>query len=162
MSFFFKKIEVSDDVSVSDVSVVIQYVYRRHFTKSYHKITAPAPCPVCFSILEALKPVCVTEADGVGWVLGTWVSGRPSVLLTAVPSWAPAAVHMACAMWHVADSLRPHGLYPAGSSVHGALQARIRSGLPCPPPGDLPDPGIKATSPALAGGCFTTEPPGKP
>ena len=33
------------------------------------------------------------------------------------------------------------------------------SGLPCPPPGDLPNPGIKATSlmsPALAGGFFTT------
>ena len=32
-------------------------------------------------------------------------------------------------------------------------------GLPCPPPGDLPDPGIKPlclTSPALAGGFFTT------
>ena len=39
------------------------------------------------------------------------------------------------------------------------------SGLPSPPPGDLPDPGIKPTSlmsPVLAGGCFTTEPPGKP
>ena len=38
------------------------------------------------------------------------------------------------------------------------------SGLPCPSPGDLPDPGIKPTSPvspALAGGFFTTEPPGK-
>ena len=33
------------------------------------------------------------------------------------------------------------------------------SGLPCPPPGDLPDPGIKPaslTSPALAGRFFTT------
>ena len=33
------------------------------------------------------------------------------------------------------------------------------SGLPCPPPGDLPDSGIKSvclTSPALAGGFFTT------
>ena len=33
------------------------------------------------------------------------------------------------------------------------------SGLPCPPPGDLPDPGIKPASfisPALAGGFFTT------
>ena len=32
------------------------------------------------------------------------------------------------------------------------------SGLPCPPPGDLPDPGIKPTSlmsPALAGVFFT-------
>jgi len=33
------------------------------------------------------------------------------------------------------------------------------SGLPCPPPGDLPDPGIEPeslTSSALAGGFFTT------
>ena len=36
------------------------------------------------------------------------------------------------------------------------------SGLPFPPPGDLPDPGIEPESPALAGGFFTTEPPGKP
>ena len=36
------------------------------------------------------------------------------------------------------------------------------SGLPFPPPGDLPDPGIEPVSPALAGGFFTTETPGKP
>ena len=36
------------------------------------------------------------------------------------------------------------------------------SGLPFPAPGDLPDPGIKPASPALAGGFFTTEPPRKP
>ena len=36
------------------------------------------------------------------------------------------------------------------------------SGLPFPPPGDLPDLGIELVSPALAGGFFTTEPPGKP
>ena len=35
------------------------------------------------------------------------------------------------------------------------------SGLPFTPPGDLPDPGIKPTSPALAGEFFITEPPGK-
>ena len=36
------------------------------------------------------------------------------------------------------------------------------SGLPFPSPGDLPRPGIEPTSPALVGGFFTTEPPGKP
>ena len=39
------------------------------------------------------------------------------------------------------------------------------TGLPHPPPGNLPDLGIKLaslTSPALAGRFFTTEPPGKP
>ena len=33
------------------------------------------------------------------------------------------------------------------------------SGVPCPPPGDLPDPGTESTSltsPALAGGLFIT------
>ena len=32
------------------------------------------------------------------------------------------------------------------------------SGVPFPSPGDLPDPGIKPASPALAGEFFTTEP----
>ena len=39
------------------------------------------------------------------------------------------------------------------------------SWLPCPPPGDLPDPGIKSVSPmspALEGRLFTTEPLKKP
>ena len=36
------------------------------------------------------------------------------------------------------------------------------SGLPFPSPGDLPDPGIKPVSLALAGRLFTTVPPGKP
>ena len=35
------------------------------------------------------------------------------------------------------------------------------SGLQFPSPGDLPDPGIKPTSPALASRFFATEPPGK-
>ena len=48
---------------------------------------------------------------------------------------------------------------PPGSSVHGILQARILEWVPCPPPGDIPNPGIKTASlrsPALAGGFFTT------
>ena len=36
------------------------------------------------------------------------------------------------------------------------------SELPSPSPGDLRSPGIKPMSPALAGGFFITEPPGKP
>ena len=39
------------------------------------------------------------------------------------------------------------------------------SGLPFPSPGDLPHPEkepVSLASPTLAGGFFTTEPPGKP
>ena len=34
------------------------------------------------------------------------------------------------------------------------------SGLPFPPPGNLPNPGIEPVSPTLAGGFFTTKPLG--
>ena len=36
------------------------------------------------------------------------------------------------------------------------------SGLPCPPPGDLPNPGIKPRSPELQADSLPSEPPGKP
>ena len=36
------------------------------------------------------------------------------------------------------------------------------SGLPFPPPGDLPNPGIKPGSPALQADPLLPEPPGKP
>ena len=42
-------------------------------------------------------------------------------------------------------------------SAHGVLQQECRSGLLCPPPGDLPNPGIKPKtpmSPTLAGRFF--------
>ena len=46
---------------------------------------------------------------------------------------------------------------PPGSSVHGFSRQKYWSGFPCPPPGDLPDPGIKPMSlmsPVLAGRLF--------
>ena len=52
-----------------------------------------------------------------------------------------------------------------GSSSVGFSRQEYWSGLPLPPPGDLPNPGIEPlspASPALAVIFFTTEPPGKP
>ena len=51
-----------------------------------------------------------------------------------------------------------------GSFVHGILQV-ILGGLPCPPPGLLPDPEIEPmslSSPALVDGFFTTSHLGRP
>ena len=42
------------------------------------------------------------------------------------------------------------------SSVHAILQAGVLSGLPFPSLENLPETQIKPTSPALAGGFFTT------
>ena len=43
----------------------------------------------------------------------------------------------------------------------GFTRQEYWNGLPFPSPADLPDPGIKPASPALAGRFFTREPPGK-
>ena len=48
---------------------------------------------------------------------------------------------------------------PPGSSVHGILQARTLEWLPFPPPGDLPNPGIKPRSPASQADSLPAEPP---
>ena len=55
----------------------------------------------------------------------------------------------------MSDYLQPYELLCPWDS-----RQEYRSGLPCPPPGDLPDPGIKPASimsPALAGRFFTTD-----
>ena len=62
--------------------------------------------------------------------------------------------------WGIPRTEEPGGLQFMGFS----LQERW-SGLPFPPPGDLPHSRIKPGSPAsvaLAGRFLTTEPPGKP
>ena len=54
---------------------------------------------------------------------------------------------------------------PPGSLVHGLFRQGYWNGLPFPPPGDPPHPGIKpmsSVSPALTGGLSTTEASGKP
>ena len=51
---------------------------------------------------------------------------------------------------------------PPASSVHWLFQARILVWVATSFSGDLSDPGIEPTSPALSGGFFTPELPGKP
>ena len=60
-----------------------------------------------------------------------------------------------------AQSLSPVGLFEIHQAPlsMGFPRQEYRSGLPCPPPGDLPNLGIEPVSlasPALAGGFFTT------
>ena len=57
--------------------------------------------------------------------------------------------------------LGSHGLYVAHGAIlpMGFSRQEHWSGMPCPPARDLPNPGIEPgslTSPALAGGFFTT------
>ena len=60
----------------------------------------------------------------------------------------------------------PMNCSPPGSSVQARileiLQARILKWFAFLLQGDLHDPEIEPTTPAFAGGFFTTKPPGKP
>ena len=92
---------------------------------------------------------------------GQWVTSRaPGMGLLGSESWLSLLLFSPSVM---SDSLRPHGLKPTrflcpwnspgkntGAGCHFLLQ------------GNLPDPGIKHVSLALAGGFFTTEALGKP
>ena len=64
---------------------------------------------------------------------------------------------MACGCSVVSDSLRPHGLQLSRLLCPWDFPGKNTGvGLLFPPPGDLPDSGIKPTSPALASRFFTT------
>ena len=60
----------------------------------------------------------------------------------------------------ISDSLWPHGLQLARLLCPWGFSRQ--SGLPCLPPGDLPNPGIKPTSLTWQVDSLPTEPPGKP
>ena len=56
-----------------------------------------------------------------------------------------------------------HGLQPSRHLCpQGFSRQEYRSGLPCPPPGDLPNPGIKPRSPTLQADSLPSEPQVKP
>ena len=79
-----------------------------------------------------------------------WICAEMEFTLGHVLSFIPKVTgHLLCACVH-AKSLQscptlcdPMDCSPPGSSVHGVLQAKYWSGLPCPSPGDLHDARIK-------------------
>ena len=61
----------------------------------------------------------------------------------------------------LSDSLWPHGMHPARLLCPWGFSRQYHwSGLPCPPPGDLPNPGIEPRFPTLQANSLPSEPPG--
>ena len=95
---------------------------------------------------------CVT-----GRFLTSWATREAQVHVLYIFMCCPM---LSCSV--MSDSLQPHRLQltsllcPWGFSRQGYW-----SGLPCPPPGDLPNPGIEPRSPALQANSLPSEPPGK-
>ena len=79
----------------------------------------------------------------------------PSAFLTDLQSPSRSLLGYVCVQQISRVQLRPHPTLDCGlpgSSVRGILQVRVLEQVPFPPPGDLPDPGVKPVSPALQAG----------
>ena len=63
---------------------------------------------------------------------------------------------------HVRCSVTPWTVAHQAPLSMGVSRQESWSGLPCPPPRDLPDLGIKPRSPTLQADSLQSEPPGKP
>ena len=98
---------------------------------------------------------------GFSWVVVSRGSSLVAVcgLLMAVTSLVAEhrlRAHRLQQLWHVSSIVVAPGLQSADSIA-------VAHGLSCPVAcGIFPDQLMETLSPALAGGCFTTEPPGKP
>ena len=66
-----------------------------------------------------------------------------------------------CLIAVLSNSSRPH-LTRQAPLFMGFSKQEYWSGLPCAPPGDLPNPGIEPRSPALQADSLPAEPQGKP
>ena len=115
-------------------------------------IAHQAPLSMGFSLARILECVAISSRDQncISCVAGRFFNdeplGKPIQVYVCVLS-SFSCVQLFATVWTV------------GSSVHGILQERILSGLPCPHPRDLPDPGMAfLISPALAGGFFASSP----
>ena len=132
----------------SETSFLVLSVTRQIFVPAACLLGVPPPRPLAFC--EGLscafrRPPCWRCISQL--LVFTSLSQRVKVLIT-----------QSCL------TLRPRGLEPASrdSSVHVESPGKNTSGWPCPSPGDLPDPGIQAGSPALQADSLPSEPPGKP
>ena len=69
-----------------------------------------------------------------------------------------------CVLTHVSCVLKCRTLWTVALQAllsMGFSRQEYWSGLPCPPPGDLSDPGIRTHISHIVGGIFTAEPLGK-
>ena len=111
---------------------------------------------------------CRTGEEQISSLQKEHVLGWPTFLLSTLIRFpyghtAERGCHVHAQLLQLCPTLcDPMDHNPPDSSVHKTSWQEYWSGLPFPPPGDLPKPGIKPSSPALAGVFSTTEQPGKP
>ena len=89
------------------------------------------------------------------------IEGPPGIHMPLLKTANTIFSFLCCAVFRhsvVFNSLRPHGQH----LCPWVFSRQEWSGLPCPPPGCLSNPGIKLRSPTLQVDSLLFEPPGKP
>ena len=108
-----------------------------------------------------MKNKCTINRKSKAWSQTVLVVSFYSKLLEFCLVYMLCWAVLSCSV--MSDSWWPHGLWPTRLLCPwGFSRQEYCSGLPCPPPGDRPDPGIEPRSPALQGDSLPSEPPGKP
>ena len=121
-------------------------------------------------LLGTSDPVILLQQPGTHGLLpsSSVSSFSPVYVARSLPaplsgqSWESLRVFM---LSHVRLFVTPLAVAHQAPPSMGFSRQEYWSGFPCLPPGDLPYPWIEPmslASPALAGGFFTTESPGKP
>ena len=122
---------------------------QHQFMKLHQKLHYMVPCKKSQELPEPYKHVKSSS------------SGRSYIILNAKRN----KLKVLAVLSHSAmsDSSWPHGLQTARLLCPwGFSRQEYWSGLPCPPPGDLPNSGIEPRSPALQVDSLPFAPPGKP
>ena len=90
--------------------------------------------------LETVESIHLCTWEGpIQFLLSIFFSTTKKPVTT--PAWEHAKLPQMCpTVWYPIDCSLP------GSSVHGFSRPRYWRGLPCPPPGDLPEPGTETRS----------------
>ena len=128
----------------------------------------PLSCKIEQKRMEEVSNTSLTFLMNNGFLLSFWKSmtlGKSSTLKVFSSPYAtdlfPTCVSLCWVASVVSNSLHPTLWTVARQTPWslGVSRQKYWSGLPCPPPGDLPHSGIESeplTSPTLADGFFTT------
>ena len=102
-------------------------------------------CSLCLE--HSLADICMDQSQPPSALCSNviFLGRAPSLLLNGTEP-SPSTYHPITTLYYS----------PAGSSLHGIFHTRILSGLPCPPPGNLPISEIELVSPVLASRFFAT------
>ena len=101
---------------------------------------------------QYIKSICIMLMHKLGVPPHPTHPYREYLVVVCV-SYSLSRVRLLVTSWPVAHQAPP--------SMEFSRQ-EYRSGLPCPPAGDLPNPEIELGSPSLQVDSLTSEPPGKP